>query len=102
MIPALPGRIRCCRGVEGRDQTGVVCNHIAYRDSALGRGWGAARSLYQTSLRITASSVMPSAARLGTSTAAPEARASIVTHSNGLSTKRGTIRSSFPMTPNGF
>jgi hypothetical protein len=39
---------------------------------------------------------MPSAARLGTSTAAPEAKARIATQSNGLSTKRGTIRSSFP------
>lgn len=39
---------------------------------------------------------MPSAARLGTNTAAPEAKASIATQSNGLSTKRGTIRSSFP------
>jgi hypothetical protein len=39
---------------------------------------------------------MPSAARLGTSTAAPEAKASIATQSNGLSTKRGTIHSSFP------
>lgn len=56
----------------------------------------AARSLRQTRSRITATSVMPSAARLGTSTAAPEAKASIATQSNGLSTKRGTIRSSFP------
>ena len=38
---------------------------------------------------------MPSAARLGTITAAPEAKASIATQSNGLSTKRGTVRSSF-------
>src|SRR6478752_5950856 len=50
----------------------------------------------QTRSRITATSVMPSATKLGTSTAAPEAMASIATQSNGLSTKRGTIRSSFP------
>lgn len=44
---------------------------------------------------MTAIRVMPSAARLGTSTATPEAMASIATQSNGLSTKRGTIHSSF-------
>ena len=61
------------------------------------RHWGEARSLCQTRLRITATSVMPSDARLGTSTPAPEARASIATQWNGLATKRGTIRSSFPI-----
>ncbi len=57
---------------------------------------GAARGLCQTRSRITATSVIASAARLGTSTAAPEAKARIATQSNGLSTKRGTARSSFP------
>jgi hypothetical protein len=65
--------------------------------------WGTVRSLCQTRSRITATSVMPSAARLGTSTAAPEAKARIATQSNGLSTKRGTIRPSFPNdTPTDF
>lgn len=65
-----------------------IAGYVRHRD--------AARSLCQTRSRITATSVMPSAARLGTNTAAPEAKASMATQSNGLSTKRGTIRSSFP------
>lgn len=92
MFPPLRTTLGAAAEGEERDQTGIDCNYTARADSAM----GVAGSLCQTRSRITATSVMPSAARLGTITAAPEAKASIATQSNGLSTKRGTIRSSFP------
>ena len=90
--PRLPEPLRCHRDAEESDQTRSITTISLLRIQHR----GAARSLCQTRSRITATSVMPSAARLGTITATPEAKASIATQSNGLSTKRGTIRSSFP------
>jgi hypothetical protein len=93
MFPASPSHVRCHRDADESDKTrpGINCTVLLMRT----QHWGAAR-LCQRRSRITATSVMPSATRLGTITATPEAKASIATQSKGLSTKRGTIRSSFP------